>query len=189
MNSIYALHSKLQKAIRRGNERDALEAAWELDTRAGVSHSRSTGGSMWSIIRRSCAEDCDELNVFVAIETLWHFWEKQVESRDNRHEPWRLFTFKAVLLLIDAKKHRIVDNALQEIPPGKLEKIAREFQEAGVDSYKIPGYAKDGIHTDGPPKTKAEFIVEEDAACNPRSVRTEDPYMATIREALRDEHS
>lgn len=46
ISNTYALLSALQKSIRRGNERRALEAAWQLDKEPGVSFTRSRGGAM-----------------------------------------------------------------------------------------------------------------------------------------------
>jgi hypothetical protein len=183
INNIYALHSAMQKAIRRGDERAALEAVWQLDMEPGDSFSRARGGSMWSIIRRSCAEDVDSLAILPAIETLWHFWEKQTESRDNVHAPWRIFSFKAVIFLCAAPKSRITDNALQVIPPGKLEAIHEEFRKSGKKSFPIPDYAYDGKHTfEGPRSTTLEFLVREDAVLTPRS-GTDDPYLREILES------
>jgi hypothetical protein len=184
INNTYALHSALQKAIRRGKERDALKAAWQLDMVAGDSFSRSRGGSMWSIMRRCCAEDVDSLAVLPAIETLWHFWDKQSESRDNTHEPWRLFTFKAVMILCQAPKSRRVDNALTVIPPGKLKATVAEFRKMGQKSFPIPAYAHDGIHTgEGKRSTKLEFMVGEDAALEPRSASDDEFFREIIKVA------
>ncbi len=182
-NNTFVLHSALQKAIRRGNEHDALEAVWQLDMEAGVSHTRSRAGGMWSIMRRCCAEDVDSVAVLPAIETLWRFWEKQCESRRNTHEPWRVYTFKAVMLLCAAPKSRRVDNALTVIPPGKLEATVEEFHKTGRKSFPIPAYAHDGIHTgEGDRRTKLEFMVAEDAVLNPRS-DTDDEYFREIARA------
>lgn len=125
----------------------------------------------------------DSLEVLPAIETLWHFWEKQCESKDNGHAPWRLYTFKAVMLLCAAPKSRVVDHALQVIPPGKLEGILEEFRKTGKKSFPLPAYAHDGIHTGaGPRSTKLEFLVGEDAVLSPRSA-TDDPYFREIIKA------
>jgi hypothetical protein len=185
INNTYALHSALQKAIRRGKERDALKAAWQLDMVAGDSFSRCRGGSMWSIMRRCCAEDVDSLAILPAIETLWHFWEKQTESRDNTHEPWRLFTFKAVLWLCAAPKSRIVDNALTVIPSGKLKRVVAEFRKTGKKFFPIPAYAHDGIHTgEGKRSTKLEFMVGEDSVLEPRSATDDEFFREIVKTAM-----
>ena len=110
-NGIFNLLSALQKAIRRNDEREALLAAWQLDAETGKA-SRTVKvmlGGMWSTLRRICAEDIGLANpaIMEPIERLWRFWEKQTEA-DSKHEPWRLFTTEAVMLLCQSPKSRRV---------------------------------------------------------------------------------
>jgi hypothetical protein len=67
--SMWDLLSTLQKAIRRENERDALNAAWPpLDARTGSGFNRSQGGQLWGILRRITCEDIGEADSQAATE-------------------------------------------------------------------------------------------------------------------------
>lgn len=185
-NSMFDLHSALQKAIRRCDEREALLAAWQLDAVAGDKHSHGRAGGLWSILRRICAEDIGLANLAVLepIERLWRFWEKQLESSNNKHEPWRLFTVEAVMILCASPKSRCVDHACIVLGAGRLESIVNELQKV-PQPHPIPAYAHDGQHTgvqNG--KTVADFIFNEDAALSPKAVGIEDEYLEEIVAAL-----
>jgi hypothetical protein len=184
--SIWDLLSTLHKAIRRGEERDALESAWRLDARTGPGFRRSSGGQLWSELRRITVEDIGEADPQAAtdIYVLWKFWEKQTEA-DNGHEPWRLYTVRAVLRLCEAPKSRKVDHACILLS----EKIDEIIAELGGTSegktWSIPAYAYDGIHTglkNG--KTRADFVIDEEAALSPKDFGIDDPYEAELRKKI-----
>jgi hypothetical protein len=186
-HNMYVLHSILQKANRRDFEHDALEAAWELDMVAGDRQTKSRAGGMWSILRRCCSEDVSLANsgLVLEIEGLWRFWEKQTESANNRHEPWRLFTWDAVLRICRSPKCRIVDHIAQVIPHGKLAKIVKEFRETKKSRMVIPAYGRDGIHDGGMRGgILADFLINEDAALTPKADGIDDPYKREIDAAL-----
>jgi hypothetical protein len=185
-NGIYDLLSALQKAIRRNNEREALLAAWQLDAKTGHSfkNSKSTGGALWSMLRHSCVEDIGLANPAVAADVyiLWKLWEKQTEA-DNKHEPWRLFTTEAVMLLCQSPKSRRVDHACI-ILSGRVEQMVNELRTV-PQPHPIPAYTHDGLHTgtkNG--KTLADFVIGEDAALSPRAEDIDDPYKREINAAI-----
>jgi replication-associated recombination protein RarA len=184
-NSMFDLHSALQKAIRRSDEREALLAAWQLDAEAGVVHTKGRAGSMWSILRRVCAEDIGLANQAApqTVEVLWRFWVKQLESFRNRHEPWRLFTVEAVMVLCASPKSRRVDHACIVLHPTRIKSIVDELRTV-KQPHPLPIYTHDGIHTgveNG--RTQADFILNEDAALTPKT-DIEDPYKQLIVSAL-----
>lgn len=184
---MFGLQSTLQKAIRRGDEREALLAAWQLDCERGNKNSRGRAGGMWSILRRICAEDVGLacIRVLEPIEALWRFWEKQVESLNNEHEPWRLFTVEAVLILCRSLKSRLVDHACVAIDKDRLQAIADEVRQV-PQPHPIPEYADDGLHTakkNG--KTVFDFIQTEDSALSPKATDVEDPYKQQILDVVK----
>jgi protein-tyrosine phosphatase len=184
-NGMFDLQSALQKAIRRSGEREALLAAWQLDAEASITHTKGRAGGMWSILRRICAEDIGLANTesLEVVETLWRFWQKQLESFQNHHEPWRLFTVEAVMVLCQSPKSRRVDHACIVLGKNRLESIVQELRQV-KQPHPIPEYAHDGIHTGvGNGKTVADFIVTENAALTPK-VELDDPYLREIENRL-----
>jgi hypothetical protein len=184
--SMWDLLSTIHKAIRRGEERDALEAAWRLDAYTGPGFRRSSGGQLWSELRRITVEDIGEADPQAAtdIYVLWKYWEKQTEA-DNSHEPWRLYTVRAVLRLCEAPKSRKVDHACILLS-GKIDKIIAELGgKSEGKTWSIPAYAYDGIHTglkNG--KTRADFVIDEEAALSPKDFGIDDPYEAELRKKI-----
>ena len=52
-------------------------------------------------------------------------------------------------------------------------------------SWTIPAYAYDGIHTglkNG--KTRADFVIDEEAALSPKDFGIDDPYEAELRKKI-----
>jgi len=98
--SLWDFLSSLQKSIRRGDEGNALLAAYALDAEYNAPFSKSRAGSMWSVLRRISCEDNGNPNAMYEVERCWRFWTKQMESFSrNHHEPWRLYTTECVMLL------------------------------------------------------------------------------------------
>ena len=184
-NSIYDLLSSLQKSIRRNDEWNALLASYALDAEYGVPHSKSRAGAMWSTLRRICSEDVGLANTdsMYVVERCWRFWGKQMESFGrSRHEPWRLYTTEAVMLLAQSPKSRRVDHAIIAISPRRIAAIVEELQ--AVKNSTLPAYAEDGIHTTGNKMTLLGFILREDAALSPRADAEIDPYLQKILDAI-----
>lgn len=99
--------SALQKAIRRGLEDEALYWGVELD--------RSNFGEYaWKRLRIITSEDVGLAEPFLpaTIHALYQNWLDQRRKRDLKHGPERLFLVHAILLLVRARKSRIVDHAL-----------------------------------------------------------------------------
>jgi hypothetical protein len=190
-HSVFELLSTLQKAIRRGDEREALLAAWQLDANAGdFKVARKFGGQLWSAMRKICAEDTALTNIGLTreIRSFQANWIKATRT-NNEHEPWRLFTIRAVLLLCRSPKSRVVDHACFVIS-GRLQELYDELRKV-PQPHPIPAYAHDGLHTGvGSGKSKAEaladFIVREDAVLTPMAEGVDDPYKEEIFEALRE---
>lgn len=98
--------SALQKCIRRGDERQAVYWAVELD-RSGY------GKYVWRRLLIITSEDVGlaEPNLPATIRALYETWQELAATR-NKHEPERLMLCHAVMLLARAKKSRRVDHAL-----------------------------------------------------------------------------
>ena len=193
-NSVFELLSALQKGIRRNDEREALLAAWQLDANTGdFKVAKKFGGQLWSAIRKICSEDVGIANFGLVgeIRRLQANWIKATRT-NSKHEPWRLFTVHAVILLCQSPKSRLVDHACF-VTDGRLEKLLDEIRKE-PQPHPIPAYAHDGLHTvAGVGKSKAEatadFLVREDAVLSPRAEDVDDPYREEIFEALREARS
>jgi len=179
-HSMWDLLSTLHKAIRRNEERDALEAAWRLDAHTNP-FTKNYGGQLWSELRRITCEDIGEADPQAAIDiyVYWKFWEKQTEA-DNSHEAWRLYTVRAVQRLCEAPKSRKVDNACILLK-GKLD---AEIGFKPDKEWGIPAYAYDGIHAGGN-GTRAEFVLAENAALTPRDFNIVDPYESELAKMIK----
>lgn len=120
--------SALQKCIRRGDERQSVYWAVELD-RSGY------GKYVWRRLLIITSEDIGlaEPDLPATIRALYETWKELVAAR-NKHEPERLMLCHAVMLLARAKKSRRVDHALCAHYPNN-ERL-----------YEIPDVAYD-LHT------------------------------------------
>jgi replication-associated recombination protein RarA len=121
--------SALQKEIRRGNEREALFWASELDL-AGY------GNYVFKRLRVIASEDVGiaDSNVAVQVWALYRLWQ---EARRKKGEPeghFRVHLVHAVVLLCRAPKSRLADSALIAFYTGERPKP------------EIPDYALD-LHT------------------------------------------
>jgi len=127
--------SAFQKSVRRGLERDALHWAIELDLSNYSEYA-------WKRMRIMTSEDVGlaELGLPAQIQALYQMWVDQRRKRDQRHGPERLFFVHAILLLVRAKKSRIVDHALiasygnhtrREIPDWALDKHTLRGKKLG----------------------------------------------------------
>ena len=99
--------SAFQKAIRRGLEDEALHWGVELDL-SGFSE------YAWKRMRIMTSEDVGlaEPHLPAQVYALYENWCDQRKKQDKKHAPERLFFIHAILLLVRAKKSRIVDHAL-----------------------------------------------------------------------------
>lgn len=99
--------SAFQKSIRRGLEDEALHWGVELDT-------SNYGEYAWKRMRIMCSEDVGlaEPHLPATIYALYQNWVDQRRKRDTKHGPERLFLIHAIILLVRARKSRIVDHAL-----------------------------------------------------------------------------
>jgi replication-associated recombination protein RarA len=99
--------SAFQKSIRRGLEDEALHWGVELDV-------SNFGEYAWKRMRIMASEDVGlaEPHLPAAIHALYQNWVDQRRKRDLKHGPERLFLIHGILLLVRARKSRIVDHAL-----------------------------------------------------------------------------
>lgn len=99
--------SAFQKAIRRGLEDEALHWGVELDT-------SNYGEYAWKRLRIMTSEDVGLAEPYLAatVYSLYQNWVDQRRKKDVKHGPERLFLVHAILLLVRAKKSRVVDHAL-----------------------------------------------------------------------------
>lgn len=100
------VRSALNKAIRRGQEDPALYWATEI-VRTGYE------GYLWSTLFVIMSEDIGlaESMMPANIWALYSMWELQ-RKKKNPNRPERLYWAQAVLMLVRAKKSRIVDDAM-----------------------------------------------------------------------------
>lgn len=119
--------SAMQKAIRRGKEREALYWATELDL-AGY------GNYVFKRLKIMASEDVGiaDSSVAVIVRSLYDNWTEHRKKDDERDKFFpRLFLVQAVIVLARAPKSRLVDHALIVMYQGEREPI------------EVPDYAYD----------------------------------------------
>ncbi len=104
---LFEVSSAFQKAIRRGLEDDAMHWAVELDLSGYAEYA-------WKRMKIIVSEDIGlgEPNLPSVIHALYSTWSTMRAKKDTKHAPERLFYVHAVMLLIRARKSRVVDHAL-----------------------------------------------------------------------------
>jgi replication-associated recombination protein RarA len=121
--------SALQKEIRRGNEREALFWATELDL-AGF------GRYVFKRLRIIASEDVGvaDSNAAVQVWTLYQLWNEAKKKKGEPEGHSRIHLLHAVVLLARAPKSRMLDHALMVFYGGDREPLP------------VPDYALD-MHT------------------------------------------
>ncbi len=121
--------SALQKAVRRGNEADALYWAVELDI-SGYSE------YLWKRLRIMSSEDIGlaEPTMPATIRALYESWLELHKKKDMGE---RLFITHAVLLLVRARKSRLVDNCL--IASYGNHPARKEIPDYALDKHTLKG--------------------------------------------------
>ncbi|MBI4288950.1 MAG: hypothetical protein HY671_11035 [Chloroflexi bacterium] len=121
--------SALQKAVRRGNEADALYWAVELDI-------SGYGEYLWKRLRIMSSEDIGLAEPMMPA-TIRAFYESWLELHRKKDDGERLFVIHAILLLVRARKSRLVDNCLVASyghhPPGK------QIPDYALDKHTLRG--------------------------------------------------
>jgi len=127
--------SALQKTIRRGLEREALNWATELDL-AGY------GNYAWKRLRIIASEDVGPADSMVAVQVRALF-ENWLEARKGKPKDRqfaageRLFLLHAVIVLARAPKSRTVDHALMLFYEGERERL--EIPDYALDKHTLRG--------------------------------------------------
>lgn len=121
--------SALQKAVRRGNETDALYWAVELDI-SGYSE------YLWKRLRIMSSEDVGlaEPMMPATVRALYESWLELHRKKDDGE---RLFLIHAVLLLVRARKSRLVDNCLIASYGNHL--AGKEIPDYALDKHTLRG--------------------------------------------------
>lgn len=124
--------SAFQKSIRRGLEEEALYWGTELD-KSGY------GEYVWKRIRIIVSEDIGlaEPMLPAVIWSLYQMWVAQRKKKDEKHNPERLFLVHGILLVVRAKKSRIVDHATVNYYMGDLPRL--EIPDYALDKHTIRG--------------------------------------------------
>lgn len=130
--------SALQKSIRRGEERQALYWASELDL-------TGYGNYVWKRLRIMASEDVGLADpmVCVQVKALYDNWVEQSKNdRTNSTErrprnAARIFLVHAVILLARAQKSRLVDHAVMVVYYGEREPL--EVPDHAFDKHTAHG--------------------------------------------------
>jgi replication-associated recombination protein RarA len=170
--------SAMQKSIRRGLEEEALFWATELEL-AGY------GGYVWKRLRIIASEDIGmaDPNVCVQVRTLYENWLEQKKNKEDRSLAERLFLVHAILIVVRAKKSRMVDTALITFYEGEREK--RKIPDVAWDMHTIKGRKMgrgvDHFFTEGATCANEVYFSLDPSEFNSYSVDGEDPYEARAR--------
>lgn len=161
--------SALQKAIRRGNEREALFWATELDLGGG-------GAYVWKRLLIISSEDVGiaDTSVAVAVRALYDNWlEMTKKVRDPRYAGfYRVFLLHAVCVLARAPKSRMLDHAL-------IVMYAAERPHPPIPDYALDWHTSEGRNRG----RGAQHFLDEGAKLANVSP-TPDPYEAEGRSRL-----
>jgi len=124
--------SALQKAIRRGNEREALFWASELDL-AGY------GGYVWKRLRIIASEDVGlaDTEAVVGVRALYENWLESKKAKDEGAMP--LFLVHAVLLLARAAKSGVTIHAWMVFYAGDRQAMGIEIPDHALDMHTARG--------------------------------------------------
>jgi replication-associated recombination protein RarA len=158
--------SAFQKSIRRGLEDEALHWGVELDKSNFAEYA-------WKRMRIMASEDVGlaEVSLPATIYALYQNWHDQRKKRDEKHAPERLYLIHAILLLVRAKKSRIVDHALITYYGNHTRR-------------EIPDFARDKHTASGRKKGRGvEHFFGEGIKLSNRS-KLDDPYEETARETM-----
>jgi replication-associated recombination protein RarA len=164
------VRSALQKTIRRGEEREALFWATEIDL-AGY------GGYLWRTLQVICSEDVGlgDPHVPATIGALYQAWKEQLAQEKPKKEPHRsvrmLYVVHAVILLCRAPKTRVVDNACVVFYTG---------DRAGM-GMEIPDYALDHHTARGRRLGRTEALVYDQSYRVENPAPVDDPYAEQAR--------
>jgi replication-associated recombination protein RarA len=123
--------SAFQKAIRRGEEREAIFWATELDL-------TGYGNYVWKRMRVIASEDVGlaDPHLTTTIRTLYENWKES--RKGNEYVPYaggKLFFIHAVILLARAQKSRMVDHALMVFYEGDREAMGMEIPDHALDRH------------------------------------------------------
>jgi len=129
--------SALQKAIRRGEERQAIFWATELDL-------SGYGNYAWKRLRIICSKDVglawtDGPAVIRALSDTWQDARKAEKDRPPERSSAMLFLVHAVCLLARAPKSRLVDNASTVFYSGDREGMRLEVHDYALDHHTARG--------------------------------------------------
>jgi replication-associated recombination protein RarA len=129
--------SALQKTIRRGQERQAIFWATELDL-------TGYGNYAWKRLRIICSEDVglawpEGPAVIRALYENWQETRKAEKDRPPERSTAMLFLVHAVCLLARAPKSRVVDNACVVFYTGDRATIGMEIPEYALDHHTVRG--------------------------------------------------
>jgi len=125
--------SALQKSIRRGEEREALYWASELDL-AGF------GNYVWKRLRIIASEDVGlaSTETVIAVRVLYENWREEVKKTKPPYEGFvRIFLVHTVCLLCRAPKSRMLDHALIVTYAGEREPL--EVPDHALDMHTAKG--------------------------------------------------
>lgn len=163
--------SALQKSIRRGIEDGALFWATELDM-------SGYGEYCWKRLRIITSEDVGpaERGLPAVIESLYQSWI-DLRKRKDVHGPERLFLVHAVIVLVRARKSRLVDHAL--IAYYEAPRHPREIPDFALDKHTLAGKRLKRGH--------AHFWTEGAQLANAADL--EDAYATIARETRKDVQS
>jgi replication-associated recombination protein RarA len=159
--------SAMQKAIRRGKEREALYWATELDL-AGF------GNYVFKRLKIIASEDVGiaDPNATLIVRSLYDSWTEARKNPDEKDKFFpRLFLIHAVIVLARAPKSRIVDHALIVMYQGDREPL------------EVPDYAYDHHTAKGKRLGRGADFFFDVATVLVNKARFKDPYEAEARAA------
>lgn len=166
---MYEAMSAFQKAIRRGDEDQALHWAVEFWDKGNLT------AQMWNRIFVMVSEDIGLANPILP-QQIWSLYQiyNHFRSRNNAHEPEKLHYIHAVLLLVRSPKSRLVDWGL--IAAFKRHDTKVEVPDYAVDKHTRRGKAKG--------RGFEHFFEEGCKLINHDKQDREDEYMEISRDVL-----
>lgn len=164
--------SSFQKAVRRGDEEEALYWAVEFYDRKNLT------SYIWNRMFVMVSEDIGLANPQLP-QQIWSLYGiyEHFKSKNNKHEPEKLHYIHAVLLLVRSPKSRLVDWALIHAFRGNHD-VEQEVKDYALDKHTRRGKQKG---------RGFKHFFEEGAKLENHVVQeNEDKYMESSRKILID---
>jgi hypothetical protein len=127
-------------------------------------------------------------NVCVQVRALYENWVEQKKNKEDRSLAERLFLVHAILILVRARKSRMVDHSLIVCYEGQREK--RKIPDVALDMHTIKGRKMgrgvDHFFSEGALLENAVYFSQDPSEFNSYTTKGGDPYQKRAQQIRRN---